>query len=69
MIIIKDIKLAESKDIIAKINWELITSKIKFVQYSDFREIKNDSFVCAWDVENKEKEAEKIIEADYIFRE
>ena len=69
MIIIKDIKLAEGKDIIAKINWELITSKIKFVQYSDFRKIKNDSFVCAWDVENKEKEAEKIIGADYIFRE
>jgi hypothetical protein len=69
MIIIKDIKLAEGKDLIAKINCELMTSKIKFVQYSDFRKIKNDSFVCAWDVENKEKEAEEIIEADYIFRE
>ena len=69
MIIIKGIKLAEGKDIVAKINWELITSKIKFVQYSDFRKIENDFFVCAWDVENKEKKAEKIIEADYIFRE
>tara|TARA_B110000259_G_C13879239_1_gene348180 strand:+ start:603 stop:809 length:207 start_codon:yes stop_codon:yes gene_type:complete len=67
MIIIKDIKLAEGKDIIAKINWELITSKIKFVQYSDFRKIKNDTFLCTWEVENLaiESEAIAIIDKHY----
>jgi hypothetical protein len=67
MIIIKDIKLAEAKDIIAKINWELITSKIKFVQCSDFKNIKDDTFLCTWEVENLaiESEAIAIIDKHY----
>ena len=51
-IITRNIKIAKAKEVIQNINWELIISQVKFRQISDFRNIKDDAFLCTWEVEN-----------------
>ena len=61
-IITRNIKIVKAKEVIQNINWELIISQIKFRQISDFRNIKDDTFLCTWEVENLACESEAIID-------